>query len=67
MEEGQSHGSSACMAMLTLGRPSTIATNEIDPGALAHAELPPLLNRTRANQELNTKTAVQKRLYRVKI
>lgn len=60
-------GALPCMAMLTLGCLSTIATNEIDPGALAHAELPPLLNRTRTNQGLNTKTAVQKRLYKVKI
>lgn len=37
-------GALPCMAMLTLGCLSTIATNEIDPGALAHAKLQPLLN-----------------------
>lgn len=43
-------GALPCMAMLTLGCLSTIATNEIDPSALVHAELPPLLNRTRTNR-----------------
>lgn len=60
-------GALPCMAMLTLGCLSTIATNETDPGVLAHAERPPWLNRTRTNQGLKTKTAVQKRLYMVKI
>lgn len=34
-------GALPSLAMLTLGCLSTLATNEIDPGALAHTEVPP--------------------------
>lgn len=40
-EGGCLGGALPSLAVLTLGCLSTLATNEIDPGALAHTEVPP--------------------------
>lgn len=52
-EEGEGRclwGVLPSLAVLTLGCLSTLATNEIDPGALAHTEVPPF---TRQGPNIN--------------